>query len=82
VGLFGGVVEVGEREDGERGGFVGHGVGVGAPHHDRALLERLDEADGDGVAVAGQAWGDELSGGERECDLEPERSAGDVVGSF
>ena len=36
VGLPGGGVDVGDRQDGDRGRFVGHVVGVGAPHHDGA----------------------------------------------
>ena len=37
AGLSGGVVEVGEREHGHRGGLVGHDVGVRPPHHDGPL---------------------------------------------
>jgi hypothetical protein len=36
-------------------------------------LERFDQPDGDGVSVAGDAWGDELAPGERERDLKPVR---------
>ena len=51
AGLLGGVVQVREREHRERGGLVGHRVGVRSPHHDRPLPQRFHEAHGDGLPV-------------------------------
>jgi len=72
-------MQVREGEHRERGGFVGHRVRVGAPHHHRPLLERFDQPHGDRLPVAGDAWGDELTAGERERDLEPIGGAGEVL---
>ena len=79
VGMFGGVVEVRKREDRQRGRLVGHRVRVGAPHHDRPFPERLDQPDGDHLAVSGRARGHELPPGQGERDLEPVRAAGEIL---
>ena len=71
----GGVVEVGEREHGHRGGLVGHHVGVHPPHHDGSRPERVDESDADRLAVGSEPRGDDLAVGERERHLEPGRTA-------
>jgi len=75
AGMLSGVVQISEREHRQGGGLVGHRVGVGAPHHDRPLTQRLDQPHRDAFPVRRGAWSDERAAGERERDLEPERAA-------
>ena len=79
AGVPGRGVQVGEREHGDRGGLVGHVVRVGAPHHDGAGFERLDESDGDGVAVRREPWREDLAPGGAHHQLEPHQPAGEVL---
>jgi hypothetical protein len=46
-----GRVKVSQRQHRDRRGLVWHVVGIGAPHHDRALLHRLNQPNSYGVAV-------------------------------
>ena len=82
AGLACGVVQVGEREHGHRGGLVGHHVGVHAPHHDRPGAERVDESDADRFSVGRDPGRDDLAVGERERDLQPRRAAGEILVAF
>jgi hypothetical protein len=78
AGLSGGVVQVSERKDGHRRGLVGHDVGVRPPHHDGALLERVDQPDADGVSVSRDSRRHDLAAGKGERHLQSRRAAREV----